>query len=274
MNSFDGLAAAVPVPAPIDTARLTLPRAQWQIVLQTVWRPEPALGIAAGGTDTGQLSRKALDGALDDAWLLRIVGKERCQREVPVPARLMAMLRARPVPLGLESAPPDRPLVAHWKTGAPLRADKLGLVSAAGRFARRVASLRAPRIAIPARTACRSVFSSAWYVGTGGQFSPAKPSSSAGTRSASNGATSDGARAAGCNAAKSSRASRRAGRPRRRSVQLRRSRLKPSSWSTVSTSAAVRRSLHRGREPDLEPVIQAQRLGQFPSMRANSASWC
>ncbi|XHO77672.1 Tyrosine recombinase XerC (plasmid) [Burkholderia gladioli] len=80
----------------------------------------------------GQLSRKALDGALDDAWLLRVVGKGRRQREVPIPARLMTMLReqlrARPVPLGLESAPPDTPLVAHLVTGAPLRADGLGVL--------------------------------------------------------------------------------------------------------------------------------------------------
>ncbi|WP_244103190.1 phage integrase family protein [Burkholderia gladioli] len=164
VNPFDGLAAAAPVP--IDTAGRTLTRAQWQFVLQTVWRPEPALRIGAGRTDvarlaetrarerdafllllayatglrraelaaatTGQLSRKALDGALDDAWLLRVVGKGRRQREVPIPARLMAMLReqlrARPVPLELESAPPDTPLVAHLVTGAPLRADGLGVL--------------------------------------------------------------------------------------------------------------------------------------------------
>ncbi|WP_186087658.1 phage integrase family protein [Burkholderia gladioli] len=164
VNPFDGLAAAAPVP--IDTAGRTLTRAQWQFVLQTVWRAEPALGVGACGTDaarlaeararerdafllllayatglrraelaaatTGQLSRKALDGALDDAWLLRVVGKGRRQREVPIPARLMAMLReqlrARPVPLELESAPPDTPLVAHLVTGAPLRADGLGVL--------------------------------------------------------------------------------------------------------------------------------------------------
>ncbi|WP_186020609.1 phage integrase family protein [Burkholderia gladioli] len=164
VNPFDGLAAAAPVP--IDTAGRTLTRAQWQFVLQTVWRPEPALGVGAGGTDaarlaeararerdafllllayatglrraelaaatTGQLSRKALDGALEDAWLLRVVGKGRRQREVPIPARLMAMLReqlrARPVPLELESAAPDTPLVAHLVTGAPLRADGLGVL--------------------------------------------------------------------------------------------------------------------------------------------------
>ncbi|WP_186043876.1 phage integrase family protein [Burkholderia gladioli] len=164
VNPFDGLAAAAPVP--IDTAGRTLTRAQWQFVLQTVWRPEPALRVGAGGTDaarlaeararerdafllllayatglrraelaaatTGQLSRKALDGALEDAWLLRVVGKGRRQREVPIPARLMAMLReqlrARPVPLELESAPPDTPLVAHLVTGAPLRADGIGVL--------------------------------------------------------------------------------------------------------------------------------------------------
>ncbi len=61
-----------------------------------------------------------------------MVGKGRRQREVPIPARLMAMLReqlrARPVPLELESAPPDTPLVAHLVTGAPLRADGLGVL--------------------------------------------------------------------------------------------------------------------------------------------------
>ncbi len=69
--------------------------------------------------------------------------------------------------------------------------------SASRRYARRVASLRAPRISIQARTACRSVLSSAWCAGTGARFRPAEPSSSAGTRSASSGATSAGARATG-----------------------------------------------------------------------------
>lgn len=54
VNPFDGLAAAAPVP--IDTAGRTLTRAQWQFVLQTVWRPDPALGIGAGGTDAARLA--------------------------------------------------------------------------------------------------------------------------------------------------------------------------------------------------------------------------
>ncbi len=41
---------------------------------------------------------------------------------------LREQLRARPVPLELESAPPDTPLVAHLVTGAPLRADGLGVL--------------------------------------------------------------------------------------------------------------------------------------------------
>ncbi|AJY62328.1 hypothetical protein [Burkholderia glumae] len=44
---------------------------------------------------TGDLSRKALDGALKDAYLLRVDGKGRRRREVPMPDRLMDLLRAR-----------------------------------------------------------------------------------------------------------------------------------------------------------------------------------
>ncbi|WP_244123380.1 tyrosine-type recombinase/integrase [Burkholderia gladioli] len=75
-----------------------------------------------------------------------MVGKGRRQREVPIPAKLIAMLReqlrARPVPLELESAPPDTPLVAHRVTGAPLRADGLGVLFTQI-FARTAAQLEA-----------------------------------------------------------------------------------------------------------------------------------
>nr|WP_279609128.1 phage integrase family protein [Burkholderia gladioli] len=161
VNPFDGLAAAAPVP--IDTAGRTLTHAQWRYVLQTVWQPDRALGAAPDRSDaaradrvrmqrdafvlllayatgmrraelaaatTGDLTRKALDGALEDAYVLRVDGKGRRRREVPMPAKLLdllrAELRARAEPLALETAPADTPLVAHVVTGAALHPNTIG----------------------------------------------------------------------------------------------------------------------------------------------------
>ncbi|WP_186123098.1 phage integrase family protein [Burkholderia gladioli] len=161
VNPFDGLAAAAPVP--IDTAGRTFTHAQWRYVLQTVWQPDRALGAAPDRSDaaradrvrmqrdafvlllayatgmrraelaaatTGDLTRKALDGALEDAYVLRVDGKGRRRREVPMPAKLLdllrAELRARAEPLALETAPADTPLVAHVVTGAALHPNTIG----------------------------------------------------------------------------------------------------------------------------------------------------
>ncbi|KVN19065.1 MULTISPECIES: phage integrase family protein [unclassified Burkholderia] len=79
---------------------------------------------------TGALTRTALDGALDDAWSLRVIGKGRRARTVPMPRRLIdalrAQLRTRPVPLTLETAPPDTPLIARLATGEALHPDVVG----------------------------------------------------------------------------------------------------------------------------------------------------
>ncbi|WP_334001457.1 phage integrase family protein [Burkholderia gladioli] len=157
VNPFDGLAAAAPVP--IDTAGRTLTHAQWRYVLQTVWQPDRALGGPQDRSDaaraaqrdafvlllayatgmrraelaaatTGDLTRKALDGALEDAYVLRVDGKGRRRREVPMPAKLLdllrAELRARAEPLALETAPADTPLVAHVVTGGALHPNTIG----------------------------------------------------------------------------------------------------------------------------------------------------
>jgi site-specific recombinase XerD len=155
VNPFGGLPAAPAVQ--LDTTGRTLTRAQWQYVLQTVLRPapaftaEPATNEAADARDaflllfayatglrraelaaatTGALTRTALDGALDDAWSLRVMGKGRRARTVPMPRRLIdalrAQLRARPVPMTLETAPPDTPLIAHLLTGEALHPDVVG----------------------------------------------------------------------------------------------------------------------------------------------------
>lgn len=166
VNPFGGLPAAPSVP--IDATGRTLTRAQWQYVLQTVLRPQSAFDVsgeqAANGAThardaflllfayatglrrvelaaatTGALTRTALDGALDDAWSLRVMGKGRRARTVPMPRRLIdalrAQLRARPVPLALETAPADTPLIAHLVTGEPLHPDVVGRL-AKGIFAR------------------------------------------------------------------------------------------------------------------------------------------
>ncbi|MBN3506417.1 phage integrase family protein [Burkholderia cenocepacia] len=157
VNPFGGLPAAPSVP--IDATGRTLTRAQWQYVLQTVLRPvsafdrsgEQAANQATYARDAflllfayatglrraelaaatiGALTRTALDGALDDAWSLRVTGKGRRARTVPMPRRLIdalrAQLRSRPVPLTLETAPPDTPLIAHLVTGQALHPDGVG----------------------------------------------------------------------------------------------------------------------------------------------------
>lgn len=155
VNPFGGLPAAPAVA--LDTTGRTLTRAQWQYVLQTVLRPVPAFttehttneaaqareaflllfAYATGlrraelaAATTGALTRTALDGALDDAWSLRVMGKGRRARTVPMPRRLIdalrAQLRSRPVPLTLETAPPDTPLIAHLVTGEALHPDVVG----------------------------------------------------------------------------------------------------------------------------------------------------
>ncbi|KWN65893.1 phage integrase family protein [Burkholderia stagnalis] len=165
VNPFAGLPAAPAVA--LDTTGRTLTRAQWQYVLQTVLRPqsafepafhraidvagEPAANVATNARDafvllfayatglrraelaaatTGALTRSALDGALDDAWSLRVMGKGRRARTVPMPRRLVdalrTQLRSRPVPLTLETAPADTPLIAHLVTGEALHPDVVG----------------------------------------------------------------------------------------------------------------------------------------------------
>ncbi|WP_175816954.1 site-specific integrase [Burkholderia diffusa] len=153
VNPFGGLPAAPSVP--IDATGRTLTRAQWQYVLQTVLRPQSAFDVsgedAATARDaflllfayatglrraelaaatTGALTRSALDGALDDAWSLKVMGKGRRGRTVPMPRRLVdalrVQLRTRPVPLTLETAPADTPLIAHLVTGEPLHPDVVG----------------------------------------------------------------------------------------------------------------------------------------------------
>ncbi|AOI94154.1 integrase [Burkholderia pseudomultivorans] len=157
VNPFAGLPAAPSVP--IDATGRTLTRAQWQYVLQTVLRPVSAFAVAGHhGTNsatmardaflllfayatglrraelaaatTGALTRNALDGALDDAWSLKVMGKGRRARTVPMPLRLIdalrAQLRTRPVPLTLETAPADTPLIAHLVTGEALHPDVVG----------------------------------------------------------------------------------------------------------------------------------------------------
>jgi integrase len=164
VNPFDGL-PAVPVAAPaIDAHGRTLTHAQWRYVLQTVTRPAYtppeqrdyfalllayATGLRRGElarATTGALSRKALDAALGDAWTLRVLGKGKRERRVPMPPRLIAALEAslrmRPMPCSLETAPADTPLIAHLKTGAPLSLDGLARLYK-GIFARAAERLRA-----------------------------------------------------------------------------------------------------------------------------------
>ena len=153
VNPFAGLPAAPSVP--IDATGRTLTRAQWQYVLQTVLRPQSAFDVSGEDAATkrdaflllfayatglrraelaaatiGALTRTALDGALDDAWSLKVMGKGRRARTVPMPRRLIdalrVQLRSRPVPLTLETAPADTPLIAHLVTGEALQPDGVG----------------------------------------------------------------------------------------------------------------------------------------------------
>ncbi|WP_244133081.1 tyrosine-type recombinase/integrase [Burkholderia metallica] len=111
---------------------------------------------------TGALTRTALDGALDDAWSLRVMGKGRRAGTVPMPRRLIdalrAQLRARPVSLTLETAPPDTLLIAHLVTGEALPPDVVGRIFKAI-FARAAEQLA---IAYPNAAADRQRASTHW----------------------------------------------------------------------------------------------------------------
>ena len=149
VNPIAGLPAAPSVP--IDATG----RTQWQYVLQTVLRPVSAFDVAgepaangatiardafllllayATGLRRAQLAAATTDAltrsALDDAWSLKVMGKGRRARIVPMPRRLIGALRAqlrmRPMPLTLETAPADTPLIAHLVTGEPLHPDVVG----------------------------------------------------------------------------------------------------------------------------------------------------
>ena len=148
VNPFNGLPKVDGTTAPIDTAGRTLTHAQWRFVLQTVMRAADytaaerrdyfALLFAyASGlrraelarATTGKLSRKALDAALADAWTLKVEGKGKRERPIPMPHRLMdelaVSLQSRPIPCTLETAPADTPLIGHLRTGQPLTPDAL-----------------------------------------------------------------------------------------------------------------------------------------------------
>ncbi|MEC5409565.1 phage integrase family protein [Paraburkholderia sp. MPAMCS5] len=168
VNPFHGLQKVDSAKPLVDVTGRTLTHAQWRFVLQTVSRPlnlpggSPAdqrdcfallLAYATGlrrtelaTATTGALSRKALDAALEDAWTLRVMGKGRRERQVPMPHRLMealaASLQLRPTPCTLETAPGDTPLIAHLKTGRALSPDALARLYKA--IFRRAADALAP----------------------------------------------------------------------------------------------------------------------------------
>ena len=151
VNPFNGLQKADSARPAIDATGRTLTHAQWRFVLQVARRPlETGPVTAAAHRDyfallfayatglrraelaaatRGGLSRKALDAALGDAWTLKVLGKGRRERLVPMPPRLIdelaVSLQLRPVPCTLESAPDDTPLIAHLKTGRPITPDAL-----------------------------------------------------------------------------------------------------------------------------------------------------
>ncbi|CAH2778686.1 MAG: Mobile element protein [uncultured Caballeronia sp.] len=142
-NPFDGLPRSSDV-EPANTTGRTLTHAQWKYVLQTTRRIEYTLeqqrdhftlllAYATGlrraklaGATTGDLTRAALDGALNDAWELKVRGKGRRNRHVPMPEKLMVELEhtlmARNMPALLE-CPKDTPLIAHLQTGRRLTPD-------------------------------------------------------------------------------------------------------------------------------------------------------
>lgn len=144
-NPFDGQPVVALDTFEIDTAGRTLTHAQWRYLLQTTtrlaWTVEEqrdhfALLFAyltglrraeLAAASTGRLSRKALDGVLDDAWMLRVDGKGRRRRDVSIPSGLIEQLRwslqRRPVATTLETAPAETPLLAHLKTGTRLTPD-------------------------------------------------------------------------------------------------------------------------------------------------------
>jgi site-specific recombinase XerC len=151
VNPFHGLQKVDSAKPLVDVTGRTLTHAQWRFVLQAARRPLDVPGFtpaqqrdyfallfayATGlrraelaGATTGALSRKALDAALGDAWTLKVMGKGRRERRVPMPPRLMdelaACLQLRPVPCTLDTAPAATPLIAHLKTGRPLSPDAL-----------------------------------------------------------------------------------------------------------------------------------------------------
>lgn len=147
VNPFHGVPAVSKAAPAIDATARTLTHAQWQYVLQTVTRVvySPSelrdyfallLAYATGlrrtelaRATTGGLSRKSLDHELADAWTLQVDGKGRRQRVLPMPRRLMAILadklRNRPIPMTLETAPGNTPLIGHLKTGKALTSDAL-----------------------------------------------------------------------------------------------------------------------------------------------------
>jgi site-specific recombinase XerD len=134
----------------IDATGRTLTHAEWKYVLQTTRRvtysPEEqrdhftllfayATGLRRAelaAATTGDLTRTALDGVLDDAWELKVRGKGRRNRRVAMPARLMEelerALQARHEPTELANCPKTTPLVGHLKTGEPLTPDGLARI--------------------------------------------------------------------------------------------------------------------------------------------------
>jgi site-specific recombinase XerD len=134
----------------IDATGRTLTHAQWKYVLQTTRRvtytPEEqrdhftllfayATGLRRAelaAATTGDLTRTALDGALNDAWELKVRGKGRRNRRVAMPTRLMEelerALKARHERTVLANCPKTTPLVGHLKTGEPLTPDGLARV--------------------------------------------------------------------------------------------------------------------------------------------------
>jgi site-specific recombinase XerD len=151
VNPFHGLQKVDGTAPAIDTSGRTLTHAQWRFVLQatraSLEGPAPTsaqqrdyfallFAYATGlrreelvTATTDALSRKALDAVLGDAWTLRVMGKGKRHRRVPMPPRLMdelvASLARRPVPCTLETAPAGTPLIAHLKTGGRLTPDAL-----------------------------------------------------------------------------------------------------------------------------------------------------
>jgi site-specific recombinase XerD len=148
-NPFGGLRPAA-APASIDVAGRTLTHAQWQFVLQATTRAHYTLAqqrdrfalLLAYGTGlrraelanvaTGALTRKGLDGTLEDAWQLTVTGKGGVLRTVPLPHALMTALRetleARGLPADPQDCAPGTPLIWHARTAAALTPDGVAQV--------------------------------------------------------------------------------------------------------------------------------------------------